>query len=293
VIPRDLPAWLGDPQREPLVMGILNLTPDSFSDGGAFLEATAAIDHAHRMVEAGADWIDVGGESTRPGAGRVSAGEQIARVIPILRAVRQHVPVVISIDTTLAPVAAAALDCGANAVNDISAGRDGPSMFALVAERRVPIILMHMQGQPATMQINPSYGDVVAEVRAFLADRIGEAMNAGIERSSILIDPGIGFGKTVEHNLDLLRRLEEFADLGCPIVVGTSRKGFIAKVTSDNTAERSFGTAASVAWSVANRAAAVRVHDVGPMSQVARMIRAIQTGKPAIFAAGQSKPAVI
>jgi dihydropteroate synthase len=130
-------------------------------------------------------------------------------------------------------------------------------------------------------------------VRAFLADRIGEAMNAGIERSSILIDPGIGFGKTVEHNLDLLRRLEEFADLGCPIVVGTSRKGFIAKVTSDNTAERSFGTAASVAWSVANRAAAVRVHDVGPMSQVARMIRAIQTGKPAIFAAGQSKPAVI
>lgn len=293
MIPRDLPAWLVDPRREPLVMGILNLTPDSFSDGGKFADPANAVSHASQMVEAGADWVDVGGESTRPGAARVSADEQIARVIPALRAIRQHVPIVISIDTTLAPVAAAALDCGANAVNDISAGRDDPALLPLVAARRIPIILMHMQGEPATMQVNPVYCDLVAEVKAFLAERIAAAMNAGIEPSSILIDPGIGFGKSVEHNLELLRRLDEFADLGKPIVVGTSRKGFIANVTSDSTAERLFGTAATVAWSLANQAAVVRVHDVGPMSQVAHMIRAIQTGKAAIFAAGQSKPAAI
>ncbi len=274
-------------------MGILNLTPDSFSDGGQFPDAGAAVAHARRMVETGAEWIDVGGESTRPGAARVTAEEQLARVVPVLRAVRQEVPVVISIDTTLAPVAAAALDCGADAVNDISAGRDDPAMLPLVAVRRVPIILMHMQREPATMQADPCYGDVVGEVRQFLAERICAAVSAGVERRSILIDPGIGFGKTVEHNLELLRRLGEFTSLGSPIVIGTSRKGFIAKVTSDNTSERLFGTAATVAWSLANQAAVIRVHDVGPMSQVAHMIGAIQTGKSAFFAAGQSKPAAI
>ncbi len=274
-------------------MGILNCTPDSFSDGGQFPDLAAAVAHARRMVEAGADWIDVGGESTRPGAARVGAEAQIARVVPVLRAVRREVPVVISIDTTLAQVAAAALDCGADAVNDISAGRDDPGMLPLISFRRVPIILMHMRGEPATMQADPCYGDVVGEVREFLAARISAAVSAGIERRSILIDPGIGFGKTVEHNLELLRRLGEFASLGSPIVIGTSRKGFIAKVTSDNTSERLFGTAATVAWSLANQAAVIRVHDVGPMSQVAHMIRAIQTGKSAFFAAGQSKPAAI
>jgi len=265
-------------------MGILNLTPDSFSDGGRFIEPAAALSYARQMVEAGADWIDIGGESTRPGAARASAEQQIARIAPIFRAIRSHVPVILSIDTTLAPVAAAALDCGADAVNDISAGRDDPAMFDLVARRRVPMILMHMQGQPATMQANPMYQDVVEEVRSFLALRIEVAAAAGVAESAILVDPGFGFGKTVSHNLQLLRRLSDFASLGRPIVAGTSRKGFLAKITSDLTAERLFGTAASVAWAVANRAGVVRVHDVGPMSQVVHAIRAIQTGEPAIFA---------
>jgi dihydropteroate synthase len=265
-------------------MGILNLTPDSFSDGGRFIEPAAALSHARQMVQAGADWIDIGGESTRPGAARVPAQQQIARIVPVLRAIRSHVTVILSIDTTLAPVAAAALDCGADAVNDISAGRDDPAMFELVAGRRVPMILMHMQGQPATMQVNPVYQDVVEEVRSFLALRIEAAVAAGVAESAILVDPGFGFGKTVGHNLQLLRRLTDFASLGRPIVVGTSRKGFLAKITSDLTAERLFGTAASVAWAVANGAGVVRVHDVGPMSQVVTAIRAIQTGEPAIFA---------
>lgn len=282
--PRDFPDWLGDPRRPPLVMGILNLTPDSFSDGGRFIEPAAALSHARQMVQAGADWIDIGGESTRPGAARVPAQQQIARIVPVLRAIRSHVTVILSIDTTLAPVAAAALDCGADAVNDISAGRDDPAMFELVAGRRVPMILMHMQGQPATMQVNPVYQDVVEEVRSFLALRIEAAVAAGVAESAILVDPGFGFGKTVGHNLQLLRRLTDFASLGRPIVVGTSRKGFLAKITSDLTAERLFGTAASVAWAVANGAGVVRVHDVGPMSQVVTAIRAIQTGEPAIFA---------
>jgi dihydropteroate synthase len=261
-------------------MGILNLTPDSFSDGGRFIEPAAALSHARQMVEAGADWIDVGGESTRPGAPRVPAADQITRVAPVLRAIRSHIPVMISIDTTLADVAMAALDCGADAVNDISAGRDDSAMFDLVASRRVPIILMHMQGEPATMQRNPTYQDVVEEVRAFLADRIDAAGIAGIAESAILVDPGFGFGKTVSHNLELLRRLGEFAALGRPIVVGTSRKGFVAKITADSTKERLLGTAASISWAIANGAGVVRVHDVGPMSQVVHAIRAIQTGEP-------------
>ncbi len=259
-------------------MGILNITPDSFSDGGRFLEPAAAVARARQMVDAGADWLDVGGESARPGSVRVSADQQIARVVPVLRAIRAQVPVVISIDTTLGPVAAAALDCGANVVNDISAGRDDSAMFPLVADRRVPVILMHMQGEPATMQVAPEYRNVVMEVREFLAQRVAAAVEAGIAKSLVLVDPGFGFGKTVEHNLELLRQLKDLAALDLPIVAGTSRKGFIAKVTSDSTAERLFGTAASVAWALANGAAIVRVHDVGPMSQVAYMIRAIQTG---------------
>jgi dihydropteroate synthase len=284
LIPDDFPDWLGDPRRRPLVMGILNLTPDSFSDGGHFTDPGAAISQARQMVEDGADWIDIGGESTRPGASRIAADEQIARVVPVLRAVRSHIPALISIDTTLAAVAQAALDCGADVVNDISAGRDDPAMFDLVAHRRVPMILMHMQGQPATMQADPAYQDVVREIRAFLSARIEAAVSAGIAESAILVDPGFGFGKTVAHNLELLRRLGEFAELGRPIVVGTSRKGFLAKITSDSTVERLFGTAASISWAIANGAGVLRVHDVAPMSQVAHAIRAIQTGEAALFA---------
>lgn len=280
----ELQSWLRDRARLPLVMGILNITPDSFSDGGRFSDPAAATDHAVELVEAGADWIDIGGESTRPGSQRVAADVQIARVAPVMSAVRSRVSVPISIDTTLASVARAALDAGADAVNDISAGRDDAEMFPLVGQRRVPIILTHMQGKPATMQNDPHYEDVMLEVRKFLAERIMAARNAGIDAESLLVDPGIGFGKTLQHNLELLRRLRELVDLGHPIVVGTSRKSFIGKITGETDAHRPFGSAASVAWALANGAAMVRVHDVGPMSQVTRMVGAIQTGKPIFFA---------
>jgi dihydropteroate synthase len=265
-------------------MGILNLTPDSFSDGGQFLDAPSAVAHALAMIEAGADWIDIGGESTRPGSQRIAADEQLARILSVLHQLRERTPSILSIDTTLAPVAEAAIDAGADVVNDISAGRDDPGMLPLISRRKVPAILMHMQGQPATMNLAPSYNDVVADVGAFLADRIRAAIAAGIDEHSLLIDPGFGFGKTVEHDLELLRRLGELTELGRPIVVGTSRKRFIARATGDSTKQRLFGTAASVAWALANGAGVVRVHDVVPMSQVAHMIRAIQTGAAAFFA---------
>jgi dihydropteroate synthase len=273
-----------DPRRRPLVMGILNLTPDSFSDGGQFSDTSAAVAHAQAMIEAGADWIDIGGESTRPGSQRVSADEQLARVVPALGQVVRRVSCVISIDTTLSSVAEAAIDAGAHVVNDISAGRDDPAMFPLIARRKIPAILMHMQGQPATMNQAPSYGDVVAEVRAFLTERLAAAVSAGVDRDALLIDPGFGFGKTVEHDLLLLRQLGALVDVGRPIVVGTSRKRFVGRATGDPTTQRLFGTAATVAWALTNGAAVVRVHDVKPMSQVAHMIRAIQTGTSAFFA---------
>jgi len=270
-------AWLTDSHRRPLVMGILNVTPDSFSDGGTFLDVAAAIAHARIMASGGASLIDIGGESTRPGSQPVPVNEQIARVVPVIRAIREQFGATISIDTGKAAVAEAALDAGAMVINDIFAGRDDPELLALAGRRAAPIILMHMQGTPASMQMNPIYNDVVHEVIAFLRDRIAAANNAGIEPSNILIDPGIGFGKTVEHNLDLLRRLPELKAFGRPLVVGTSRKGFIGKITGEDLATgRLFGTAATVAWSVANGADLVRVHDVAQMSQVVRMIEAIQ-----------------
>jgi dihydropteroate synthase len=256
-------------------MGVLNVTPDSFSDGGRFDSVDAAVAHAHGMVESGADLIDIGGESTRPGADPVDDDEQLRRVLPVLRALHD-LSAVISIDTTSSRVAEAALDAGATIVNDISAGRDDPHMFSMLARRRAPVILMHMQNRPKTMQINPVYEDVTADVSGFLNERVITAGIHGIDLVRILLDPGIGFGKTLEHNLELLRRLQELTVLGRPLVVGTSRKGFIGKVTGEADPQRRlFGTAATVAWCVANRAAIVRVHDVEPMTQVVRMIRAI------------------
>ena len=258
-------------------MGILNVTPDSFSDGGQFFDIDKAISHAKEMASQGADWIDVGAESTRPGSDRTPADEQLRRLNPILTRLRSAVPLVLSIDTTLAPVAKAALDAGFDVVNDISAGRDDPQIFPLVAERGAAIILMHMQGTPATMQLDPRYQDVTREVREFLADRAASAEKAGINRDRILVDPGIGFGKTVEHNLRLLRELPLLASDGPPVVVGASRKGFIGAITGESRESgRPFGTAATVAWSVANGAAIVRVHDVSAMSQVVQMVQAIR-----------------
>jgi dihydropteroate synthase len=256
-------------------MGILNVTPDSFSDGGSYLETSAALAKARSLASAGADLIDIGGESTRPGSTPVSADEQIHRVVPVFTAIRKELPIALSIDTSHAAVASVALDAGANWINDISAGRDDPAMFPLTQKRKTPIILMHMQGTPPTMHISPTYGNVTSEVIHFFRERLNSAKTAGIDPADVLLDPGIGFGKTVEHNLQLLRDLDQLVALGQPLVIGTSRKAFIGKITGE-TAERLMGTAATIAWAVANGAAVLRVHDVEAMGAVVRMIQAIR-----------------
>lgn len=257
-------------------MGVLNVTPDSFSDGGRYTSVDSAVAHALEMVSAGADLIDIGGESTRPGAQAVPPDEQIRRTAPVIEAIRRQVDVAISIDTTSAPVAAAALDAGAHIINDISAGRADAQLLPLAAARGAPIILMHMLGSPATMQNNPAYENVTADVAGFLHDRMAAAVEAGVHMERILLDPGIGFGKTVQHNLQLLREMDRLRALGRPLVIGTSRKRFIGAITGEEQPERRvYGTAATIAWAVANRAGVVRVHDVGPMRQVVQMICAI------------------
>lgn len=257
-------------------MGVVNVTPDSFSDGGRYAGADAAVEAGLAMVEAGADWLDVGGESTRPGSMPVSADEQIRRVVPVIQQLAAQSRAVISVDTTLSSVARAALDAGATVVNDISAGTGDPALLPLVAERGASVILMHMQGTPTTMQQRPQYQDVVVEVCDYLRARAAAAMNAGVPIDRILLDPGIGFGKTVYHNLELLRQASALVALGRPIVIGTSRKGFIGHITGESMADRrQFGTAATVAWAIANGAAVARVHDVGQMLQVVKMTRAI------------------
>ena len=262
-------------------MGVLNVSPDSFSDGGLHTDADSAVRAGILMLESGADWIDVGGESTRPGSLPVEAGEQIRRIAPVVAGLaRAGGGAVISIDTSQAAVAQAALDAGASVLNDVTAGRGDAEMFSLAVRFKAPIVLMHMQGTPRTMQEAPVYSDVVAEVIGFLRSRAEAAVAAGIEPSRVLVDPGIGFGKTVDHNLQLLRGLGELAACGWPVVVGTSRKGFIRAVTGEiEPSQRLMGTAASVAWSAANGAAVVRVHDVEPMARVVRMIRSIQLGR--------------
>lgn len=279
--PADFHHWLTARARRTLVMGVLNVTPDSFSDGGQFDAVDAAVVHARRMIDDGADLIDIGGESTRPGAARTGVDEQIARVVPVLRACRE-LPVTFSIDTTRAAVARAAMDAGASVVNDVSAGRDDPDMIGLVARSRCPVILMHMRGQPATMQADPVYDNVTANVAAFLKERARAFEAAGVAPHRILIDPGIGFGKTLDHNLALLRELAALTSTPYLVVVGTSRKGFIGKLLNrPDPADRVFGTAASVAWAVAHGAAIVRVHDVGAMKDVVTLIDAIRNAPPA------------
>jgi len=254
-------------------MGVVNVTPDSFSDGGAHYSADSAIQHARDMAESGASIIDIGGESTRPGSDPVSADEQIRRVVPVIGNLHD-LPVILSVDTTLSDVATAALDAGAHIINDVSAGRDDPAMFALCARRRCPIILMHMLGRPKTMQQAAVYQDVVGEVMGFLEQQLITAGIHGIEMEKILLDPGIGFGKTT-----LLRELKHLTTLGRPIVVGTSRKRFIGEVLDrPDPADRLMGTAATIAWSITNGAGIVRVHDVEAMSDVVKMIVAISNG---------------
>lgn len=258
-----------------LVMGILNVTPDSFSDGGQFLDANAAVEHGVKMAEQGAAIIDVGGESTRPGSKPVPPAEQIRRTVPVIGALAERVDVPISIDTTDAEVARTALLAGASIINDITALAD-PKMIDVAVQQQVPVILMHMQGTPATMQAEPHYDDVVAEVRDFLLARAEKAVRIGIPRERVIIDPGIGFGKTLEHNLLLLRNLDKFVATGYRVLIGPSRKGFVGKITGkDKPATRVFGTAAAVAHCVAAGASIVRVHDVPEMVDVAKVATAI------------------
>ncbi len=262
-------------------MGVLNVTPDSFSDGN--LDPAAALTRAREMVDEGADLIDVGGESTRPGSLPVSEEEQISRTVAVVRAISEELGVPISIDTTRSAVAAAALAAGASIVNDVSAGRDDPDMFRLVAGVGANLVLMHMRGTPATMQLDPTYTDVVAEVSSFLADRAAVAEAAGVVGDKIWIDPGLGFGKTVTHNLQLLAGLATLVSSGRPVLVGSSRKGFIGSVTGEHpAARRLFGTAATVACAASAGAAVVRVHDVGEMARTLKMARAIRDARPDI-----------
>jgi len=250
-------------------MGVLNVTPDSFSDGGTWIDARSAIAHGVRLARQGADIIDVGGESTRPGAEPVAADVEIRRVVPVVRALARR-GLAVSIDTSKAAVASAAIDAGASIVNDVTALAD-PAMAPLAARARVAVILMHMKGTPRTMQARPRYGDVVKEILAFLRARLRAATSAGIARERLIVDPGIGFGKLPRHNLEILRRLGEFAALGRPVAIGTSRKRFIGHYLGRDVDERVPGTAATVAAAVLRGASLIRVHDVDVMADVVRM----------------------
>ncbi len=258
-----------------LLMGILNVTPDSFSDGGQFFDKDKAIEQAIQMAAEGAAIIDIGPESTRPGAEPVSAKEQIRRAIPVIEKLRKKINTCISIDTTNYEVAKAALDAGANIINDITALSD-ENMAQLASKRKVPIVLMHMQGTPRTMQREPKYKNVVTEVLKFLILKAKQAQNFGIPKQRIFIDPGIGFGKKIEHNLKLLANIDKFVNTGYRILVGPSRKWFIGKITGkENPADRTFGTAAAVAFCAAAGVSIVRVHDVAKMADVVKIAASI------------------
>jgi dihydropteroate synthase len=253
------------------LMGIVNVTPDSFSDGGRFLAPGAAIEHSLRLLAEGADILDVGGESTRPGAQPVAAEEELERVQPVIEGLAAAgTGVQISIDTSKATVASAALRAGASLVNDVSAFRADPQMAAVVADSGAECCLMHMLGEPRTMQRDPRYEDVLDEVKAFLEERLDFAVSEGVSERRVLLDPGIGFGKTVEHNLELLRRLDELSSLGRPLVIGTSRKSFLAAVAGGaghDPAARLAGTVASNVLALERGASVFRVHDVAPVRE--------------------------
>ncbi len=260
----------------PIIMGVLNVTPDSFSDGGRFLEPSHAIEAARRMIAEGADIIDIGAESTRPGSARVSAAEQTERVGRVLPEV-VRLGALVSIDTTSAEVAHFALEAGAGIINDISAGREDAGIFPLAAEHATPLVLMHMRGEPCTMQQSPQYADVAAEVRAFLAEQLAAAEKVGVPRQYCIVDPGIGFGKLLEHNLALLAKVDTLASLGVPVMVGPSRKSFIAKLAGDPPpAERLGGTIAACLAAYRGGATIFRVHDVAPVRQALTVAQAIR-----------------
>ena len=260
----------------PLVMGIVNVTPDSFYDGGRYNLPEQAVARALELVEQGADILDIGAESTRPGAHPVSREDELVRLLPVINDLVRRVTVPISVDTTKAAVAQSALDAGACIVNDVSALRRDRAMASVIARSGAAVILMHMQGTPQTMQDAPRYDDVVEEVVSFLQERMHAAEAAGISKTHIVLDPGIGFGKLLKHNLELLNRLSDLTRLNCPVLVGASRKAFIGQLLDRSVEHREWGTAAAVALAVDRGAAILRVHDVGMMSDVVKVAAAIR-----------------
>lgn len=259
-----------------LIMGVLNVTPDSFSDGGQFIDPGAACDRAQQMMAEGADLIDIGGESTRPGALYVSEDEEIKRIRPILTVLGRHTNIPLSIDTRKAAVARVALDLGAVMINDVSALQDDPKMAQLVRDTEAGVILMHRQGHSVTMQKAPHYEDVIGEVKTFLAERVEMAQSMGISPDHIIVDPGIGFGKTLNHNLKILANIGEFLQLGQPVLIGFSRKAFIGELTGKSVREREMGNAAALTTAVWQGAHILRVHEVGAMNDAIRVAQALK-----------------
>mgnify|MGYP002011362926 CR=1 FL=1 len=269
--------WCNSPGRKTLVMGIINVTPDSFSDGGKYVKIKNAINHAKKMVNDGADIIDVGGESTRPGADEVSISEELRRVIPVVESIRSNFPdLLISIDTTKSVVAHEAVKAGADIINDVSGLDSDIDMVGMVANLKVPIIIMHMKGNPRNMQINPKYKNLIGEITSFFEKKIKIATELGINRNLIIIDPGIGFGKTINHNFEIISKLKEFSKLDLPIMIGPSRKSFIGKTLNLPVESRIEGTSATITASILNGANIVRVHDVLEMKRVAEITEKIR-----------------
>ena len=262
------------------LMGIVNVTPDSFSDGGSYLDPAQAVQHGMDLASQGADLLDIGGESTRPGSAPVSAKEEANRVVPVIKGLRKELPdILLSIDTTKASVAHLAVEAGVDIVNDVSAGTQDPEMFNLVASSDVGYILMHMQGTPQSMQQNPAYRDVVSEVISFLQDRLNKAIAAGIAKDRLAIDPGIGFGKTLEHNLALLSELSAFTQLGHPLLLGVSRKRWIGELTGQSVEHRLAGSLAGAAACIERGAHLLRVHDVAETKDLIRVLDRIRHGE--------------
>jgi dihydropteroate synthase len=260
-------------------MGILNVTPDSFSDGGRFFDTQEAIEHGLAMARDGADIIDIGGESTRPFSEAVSAGEEMDRVLPVIQALVGEIKVPISIDSLKAEVVREALRIGASMINDVSALRHDPEMISVAAEAGVPVILMHMKGTPKDMQRNPHYEDLIREIYGFLGKAISRAVRGGIRKELVLVDPGIGFGKTFDHNVQIIRELSSFLPLGQPLVLGSSRKAFIGHILQNKAHERDVGSMATIAAGVLNGAHIVRVHNVRMAVETATIIDAIKRGR--------------
>jgi len=270
-------SWCQNLERPTLVMGILNVTPDSFSDGGKFYSTNDAFNHALKMIQDGADIIDIGGESTRPGADSLDDDEEMSRIIPVIQALRKESDILLSIDTYKSSVAEKAIEAGANIINDISGLCFDPKMVSLVADKNVPVVIMHIKGTPKTMQENPVYGDLIGELKAFLLKQIQLAKKNGVKQSQMILDPGIGFGKKYDDNFTILNQLNEICNLGYPVMIGPSRKSFIGQTLDLPPGDRVEGTAAAVSAGILNGARIVRVHDVKAMKRVVTITEKIRT----------------